>query len=89
MDEGLASSRGEFFRAPMMNDGWSHETDSRVPVFVVVVAEEVTAEQVSILDGTETLRCFGHQVLLRRQGHFYNRGRRPTCAGERHRVGLY
>ena len=34
-------------------------------------------------------RCFGHQVLLRRQGHFYNRGRRPTCAGERHRVGLY
>ena len=56
LDEGLASSRGEFFRAPMMNDGWSHETDSRVPVFVVVVAEEVTAEQVSILDGTETLR---------------------------------
>ena len=35
------------------------------------------------------IRCFRHQVLLRRQGHFYNRGRRPTCAGERHRVGLY
>ncbi len=34
-------------------------------------------------------RCFRHQVLLRRQGHFYNRGSRPTCAGERHRVGLY
>ena len=27
LDEGLASSRGEFFRAPMMNDGWSHETE--------------------------------------------------------------
>ena len=36
-----------------------------------------------------TVWCFRHQVLLRRQGHFYNRGSRPTCAGERHRVGLY
>ena len=41
-----------------------------------------------VLSG-QTDGCFGHQVLLRRQGHFYNRGRRPTCAGERHRVGLY
>ena len=53
----------------MMNDGWSHETDSRVPVFVVVVAEEVTAEQASILDGTETRVSLGHAEVGQEQGY--------------------
>ncbi len=52
----VSASRVELFGATLMKDGRCHETDSRVPMFVVVVVEEVAGEQASILDGAETTR---------------------------------
>ena len=58
-EERVSASRVELFGATLMNDGRCHETDSRVPVFVVVVVEEVAGEQASIFDGAETTRELG------------------------------
>jgi len=59
LEKKLSSSCADLFRATMMNNSRCHETDSRVPVFVIVVVEEAAAEQASILDGTETTRELG------------------------------
>src|SRR3972149_6189184 len=59
LEKKLSSSCADLFRATMMNNSRCHETDSRVPVLVVVVIEEAAAEQPAVFDGTKTTRELG------------------------------
>ena len=53
-EKDLAPSGGELFGATIVNVGRCHEADSRAPVVMIVVVEELAAKHSAVLDATKT-----------------------------------